>query len=189
MPSRKITMNDRELTEFLTEAFLEGRTYTDVGNELGVSTERIRQLKNRLKIQVDPMTVRQRKRTEQQVAKGILKYGPAYLDEDLMKSDLFERMRLKFSAFKRTAKNRGKKVTVTFADLEFPQFCPVLGLELDYFTPVRLENSVSFDCLNPDKDYVKGNVAVMSWRANRIKNDGNADEHLKIHEYLTKLGI
>jgi hypothetical protein len=32
--------------------------------------------------------------------------------------------------------------------------------------------------------YIKGNVAVISNRANRIKNDGNADEHERIANYI-----
>jgi hypothetical protein len=34
---------------------------------------------------------------------------------------------------------------------------------------------------------VKGNVEVMSWRANRIKNNGTPEEHRKIANYLEKV--
>jgi hypothetical protein len=75
---------------------------------------------------------------------------------------------------------------IEFGDLEFPSHCPVLGLELDYFTEGkgRLENSVSFDRVDPTKGYIKGNVIVMSWRANRIKNDGTAQEHQQIATFM-----
>ena len=80
----------------------------------------------------------------------------------------------------------GWEWTIEFGDLEFPSHCPVLGLELDYFTEGkgRLENSVSFDRVDPTKGYVKGNVIVMSWRANRIKNDGTFQEHQLIADFM-----
>ena len=37
--------------------------------------------------------------------------------------------------------------------------------------------SYSLDRIDNKKGYVKGNVAVMSYKANRLKNDGTAVEH------------
>jgi hypothetical protein len=62
----------------------------------------------------------------------------------------------------------------------------LLGIELDYFAERTQENSPSFDRVDSSKGYVKGNVIVCSWRANRIKNDGTAEEHRKIYEFLSK---
>lgn len=77
--------------------------------------------------------------------------------------------------------------SIEYSDLEYPKYCPVLGLELDWFHEVRSENSPSINRIDSTKGYIKGNVAVMSWRANRIKNDGTLEEHQKIVEYLSKL--
>lgn len=71
-----------------------------------------------------------------------------------------------------------------FEDLDWPDVCPVLGIELDYFNETMCDNSVSFDRIDSTKGYVKGNVAIISWRANRIKNDGTAEEHKAIYVYL-----
>ena len=90
----------------------------------------------------------------------------------------------KFRAKKYNAISAGIEWDIDFGDLEFPVTCPVLGIEIDYWADTRQENSVSFDRIDSTKGYVKGNVLIMSWRANRIKNDGTAEEHKKIYEFM-----
>ena len=66
----------------------------------------------------------------------------------------------------------GIEFTITEADLNWPNFCPVLGIELSYArdkkTPHR-DDYPTLDRWDNDKGYVPGNVFVISWRANRIK--------------------
>lgn len=76
--------------------------------------------------------------------------------------------------------------TITMSDLDWPTHCPILGLELDWFAETRQENSPSYDRVDSTKGYVPGNVVIVSWRANRIKNDGTAQEHFAIAEWLNK---
>jgi hypothetical protein len=72
-------------------------------------------------------------------------------------------------------------------DLSWPTHCPILGLELDYFADKRQENSPSFDRIDPTKGYTKGNVEILSWRANRIKNDGTREEHELIAKHMAQM--
>jgi len=116
--------------------------------------------------------------------KMVDKWGSAYLDADSRKDVRYQVMREKFRIKK--SNNFQHEWTVEFGDLEFPTHCPMLGTELDYFAERTQENSVSFDRVDSSKGYIKGNVIVCSWRANRIKNDGTAEEHRKIYEYLSK---
>jgi hypothetical protein len=44
--------------------------------------------------------------------------------------------------------------------------------------------SPTLDKVDNAKGYVRGNCHVISWRANRLKSDGNADEHEKIAAYI-----
>jgi len=71
--------------------------------------------------------------------------------------------------------------------LPLPTECPILGIPIDYKAKRNgcySENSPSIDRINPKGRYTKDNVVVCSWRANRIKNDGTAEEHKKIFEFM-----
>ena len=76
--------------------------------------------------------------------------------------------------------------------VELPDVCPVLGLPLNYLGTgggdfSREENSASIDQILPSKGYTLDNMCIISWRANRIKNNGTPEEHYKIYEYFSKL--
>ena len=99
-------------------------------------------------------------------------------------TDLYKEQRHKFTRKKANAIRVGYTWSVVFGDLEWPTHCPILGLELDYFAETRLENSPSFDRIDSSKVYERGNVIIVSWRANRIKNDGTEEEHRKIADFI-----
>lgn len=103
------------------------------------------------------------------------------------KTPLYQSQRAKFRAKKVNAMRVGYSWDVVFGDIVWPTHCPILGIEIDYFAPYRVENSPSFDRINNDLGYIKGNIQILSWRANRIKNDGTAEEHRKIAQYLDSL--
>lgn len=102
------------------------------------------------------------------------------------KTDLYQAQRIKFRGKKANALHTGYTWEIKFGDLVWPSHCPILGLELDYFAEVAQENSPSFDRIDSNLGYVAGNVEIVSWRANRIKNNGTAEEHRRIADYLTK---
>lgn len=85
------------------------------------------------------------------------------------------------------------EATITPDDLVWPTHCPVLGIELDY--PERSgergelhaqPNWPSLDRWDSTKGYVPGNVFVISFRANSLKNSATYDEILRIAKYLAK---
>lgn len=50
--------------------------------------------------------------------------------------------------------------------------CPIFGTELKIRSPKKPSpESASLDRVRPEQGYVKGNIAVISSRANRLKND------------------
>lgn len=53
--------------------------------------------------------------------------------------------------------------------------CPVLGIDLD-LSGVDLQRTASLDKINPRLGYVKGNILVVSFRANSIKKDSTLEE-------------
>lgn len=89
-------------------------------------------------------------------------------------------------------KKRLKEFSLEFSDLDWPEFCPVLGVKLNYGCPSgdksKKDNSPSIDRMDCSKGYIPGNVAVMSWRANMLKCDGTLEEFEKLVLYLKRLG-
>lgn len=72
--------------------------------------------------------------------------------------------------------------------LPLPETCPVFGSPLRVSAFPQDPDAYSLDRIKNDKGYVKGNVVVMSYRANRLKNDGTAEDHLAIADWMTKVG-
>jgi hypothetical protein len=70
---------------------------------------------------------------------------------------------------KSRCKRKGLAFNLTLEDLVIPEFCPVLGIPLIKRQGKFSDNSPSVDRIIPSLGYVKGNIAIMSYRANRIK--------------------
>ena len=85
----------------------------------------------------------------------------------------------------REAKARARKRNVEF-DIQYEDIpergekCPLLGVPFDEPTGNATPYRASLDRVDPKKGYVKGNVWWVSYRANLIKNDGTAEEHMMI---------
>jgi ribosomal protein L37E len=85
------------------------------------------------------------------------------------------------------AKVKGIEFSITVQDLEWPEICPVLGIQLNYFAKMTERPfSPSLDRLDPKQGYVKGNVFVISNRANTIKNDASVEDLQKVLAYITE---
>lgn len=86
------------------------------------------------------------------------------------------------------ARYRARKAGVPFDlnrdDIVIPDVCPVLGIKLQRGTGSWGTASPSLDRIVPAKGYVKGNVRVISWRANDIKKDAGPGELLALYEYV-----
>lgn len=88
------------------------------------------------------------------------------------------------------AKSRARKLQIPFdlepEDCQIPEFCPVLGIKLSgKGFGTKSETTPTLDRMNNLKGYVKGNVKVISWKANRLKSDCNDPQtFLAIAEYV-----
>lgn len=71
-------------------------------------------------------------------------------------------------------------------DVVIPDVCPVLGIKLEWGCGRRqLDKSPTIDRVVPGSGYTKGNVKVISWRANRIKSDATPLELKAVADYAT----
>lgn len=77
--------------------------------------------------------------------------------------------KLWLSSCRYRASKKGVPFNLDVSDLECPLVCPVLGIPLVMGNGKFHDNSPSIDRVIPAKGYVKGNVEIMSYRANRIK--------------------
>lgn len=93
-----------------------------------------------------------------------------------------ERMLLKQAQGR--AKKQGIPFNIEETDIVIPDVCPVLGLPLTKSIGKPTCNSPSVDKIIPDLGYVKGNVKVISYRANRLKNDASLAELRAITAYV-----
>ncbi len=93
-----------------------------------------------------------------------------------------EKLTLK-SARKR-AKAKDLPFDLTIDDIFIPDMCPVLSIPLFGGVGKASDNSPSLDRITPHKGYVKGNVAVISTRANRIKSDATYREVQMVAEWI-----
>ena len=86
------------------------------------------------------------------------------------------------------AKQRAKLKQIDFNlelnDFEIPEVCPVLGIKLIASKDNKSNNSPSLDRIDNSKGYVKGNVRVISWRANHIKTDATLSELESVVAYV-----
>jgi hypothetical protein len=95
-------------------------------------------------------------------------------------------------AAKARAKKKGLPFNLKFPeDIFIPSYCPIFGIKLEKGLQGSPEdNSPSLDRIVPELGYVRGNVAVISNRANRIKMDATYNELFKIAEWLkTKIKV
>lgn len=90
---------------------------------------------------------------------------------------------------KRRAKKLGLPFDLTVEDVTIPEFCPILGIRLATFNQrgASLRSSASLDRIVPALGYVRGNVIVISHKANSIKNDATPEEILAVGNFYANL--
>ena len=97
------------------------------------------------------------------------------------------------SVLHRAARNRaqrdGTEFTIDVSDVNIPEFCPILGLRIE---PRRgghgpQDASPSLDRIDNTKGYIKGNIWVVSWLANKMKATASKEQLLAFAGGIQKL--
>lgn len=79
-------------------------------------------------------------------------------------------------------------ITIDYLAHIWPTHCPILGILLMCNRGGKPhDGSPSIDRTDSSKGYVVGNIAIISYKANVIKNSGTADEHRMIANYIDML--
>lgn len=79
---------------------------------------------------------------------------------------------------KQRAKLKGIPFNIDYTDFDIPEYCPLLNIKLvkHIGDKEKYEDSPSLDRIIPKLGYIKGNVWIISNRANRIKNNASLEE-------------
>ena len=86
----------------------------------------------------------------------------------------------------RRARQKGLEFNITKEDIELPDVCPILGIELRKNSGKSSESSYSLDRKDSSKGYIKGNIQVISNRANTLKSNATIEELEKLLEYMKR---
>lgn len=85
------------------------------------------------------------------------------------------------------SKKYGVPFSITYDDLPpVPEFCPVLGIPITCNTGKRSDNSPSIDRIDNSLGYCPGNVQVISFRANKLKNDSTVEELERVVAFMKR---
>lgn len=86
------------------------------------------------------------------------------------------------------ARKRAKKKNLEFRiekeDIVIPDTCPITGVKIEINTGKCKQNSPSLDRIDNSKGYIKGNVRVISNRANHCKSNLSLEEIRNLYEYV-----
>lgn len=85
---------------------------------------------------------------------------------------------------RKRAKQAGIECTIKESDIVVPDVCPILGVKLGRSRGAVDRASPSLDRVDSSVGYVPGNVRVISWYANKMKNDLTVDQVRNLLSYM-----
>ena len=86
-------------------------------------------------------------------------------------------------AAKARAKRLGLEFNLDVEDIVIPDRCPVLGIPLQFTKGKQTQGTPALDRIDNSQGYIKGNVAVISHKANRVKSDLSLSELKALYDY------
>lgn len=89
-----------------------------------------------------------------------------------------------FSRIRMRAKRLGILFNLTIDDIHIPELCPVFGMPMAIGAG---EMAPELDRIKRHLGYVRGNIIVVSRRANRLKSDATIDELARIVEFYRNM--
>jgi hypothetical protein len=118
-----------------------------------------------------------------------LQYDPEYRKYiNLLKSKsngthLGRRKRMLANAKKR-AKKLNLDFNLTLEDIIIPDECPIFKIPFTFVAETSYQDNCSLDRIDNTKGYIKGNVQVISMKANTMKNSATPEELLNFCKYF-----
>lgn len=89
---------------------------------------------------------------------------------------------------RKRARDMGLEFDLEESWIKIPERCPLLGIKISFLGRMNnRDSSASVDRIDPRKGYTKDNVWIISYRANRIKNDASVEELGKVFRGLKRM--
>jgi len=95
--------------------------------------------------------------------------------------------RLLYKNIKSRCKRLGREFSIELEDIIIPEKCPVFGFDLKREDRQTWMCAPSVDRIDSSKGYIKGNVTVVSRRANILKKDATLEEIEQLFNYYKTL--
>ena len=95
--------------------------------------------------------------------------------------------KLLYSNIKSRCKRIGREFSIELDDIIIPKKCPVFGFDLKREDRETWMCAPSVDRIDSSKGYIKGNVTVVSRRANILKRDATVEELEQLFNYYKTL--
>lgn len=95
--------------------------------------------------------------------------------------------RLLYKNIKSRCKKMGREFSIELEDILIPEKCPVFGFNLKREDRETWMFAPSVDRIDSSKGYIKGNVTVVSRRANILKRDATLEELEQLFNYYKTL--
>ena len=95
--------------------------------------------------------------------------------------------RLLYKNIKSRCKRIGREFSIELEDIIIPEKCPVFGFDLKREDKQTWMCAPSVDRVDNSKGYIKGNITVVSRRANILKKDATLEELEQLFNYYKTL--
>lgn len=104
---------------------------------------------------------------------------------DLLKvSRITNRAHYLYMSIKERSNRKNIPFNIEERDIIIPELCPVMGTPLTKGKMDQYDwNAPSVDRINPELGYIKGNIMVISRKANTMKNNASKEELIKFSSF------
>jgi hypothetical protein len=117
--------------------------------------------------------------------------NPEKLKESQRKWDRLNPEKVLFRSAKNRAKKYGHEFNIDLEDIVIPKYCPLLGLEIKPREGGHgpRDSSPSLDRIDNSKGYVKNNIWVICWLANKMKATATHAQLITFAQNVHKLFV